>query len=100
MCENCGQSELVEMRRFDNHSPLPLCAECSGLLSQGDAGMFNARRGNRATLTSPRYVVQNRGAAWAVHDNERHMDISLYTDEQFTQEFCQRMNTTPTESET
>lgn len=64
------------------------------------AAWANARAVLSATPTSPRYVVQNRGAAWAVHDNERHMDISLYTDEQFTQEFCQRMNTTPTGSET
>lgn len=39
-----------------------------------------------------RYAVQNRGAVWAIHDNERHMDVSVQVLEPTAQAMCHLLN--------
>lgn len=41
---------------------------------------------------APRYVVQNRGAAWTIHDNKGHADHGLYTAEAQAETLCFLLN--------
>lgn len=75
------------------------CQTVSGPLTEAEAGAWHHGHNAAIRALSPpppteplRFIVMNRGAAWTVYDNQRHMDIWLFPSEKTALWWCAGAN--------